>query len=122
MKTQISLFLILIIAFCGISCNKIPSDNQITLITIENNKKPVKNTLDAFTIDRVIQLDSTRESYFRYMESITIKDDTIYVFGDKHVKSFDINGKYINSIGHIGLGPHEVSSISSYSCKRELTM
>ena len=84
------------------------NDYPIKEVHVDNRIKPEDQITDLFSIEKIIPLESTENAYFKYIRNLKIRNDTIYIIGDKTVIVFDKNGDFIKTIGVKGRGPDEL--------------
>jgi len=77
-------------------------------ILVDNRIKPEDQITELFSIEKIIPLESTENAYFKYIRNLKIRNDTIYILGDKTVIVFNKNGEFIKTIGVKGRGPDEL--------------
>jgi hypothetical protein len=103
--------------FC---CNKNKSDKETNNTSSDDsflNSECTKTFNDYFEKESEIQLSSEKEALLSYVNILRIfKDRFIIIFDmiNSKLLAFDLNGKFIKSIGAKGYGSGEYSSIRSF--------
>jgi hypothetical protein len=119
-KIKIILFIVLL-SFMLYSCGKNTEKNGIALNNIHLSGINNKTFSDEFNLVEIIALETTDESLIKDIERI-IKTDSLFVIlnSDFEVLLFDSrNGKLINHIKNIGIGPLEYSKILDIAFDRK---
>ena len=112
-------FLLLTFASCDFSGNKHVSIKQfeidssvyvLNLDTVPESEQSV-NLSSIFPKVKTIILETTKESVIGRVRWLQVFDDRIFIMDDNRahgiVLSFDMNGKFLRTIGRIGAGPDE---------------
>ena len=128
MKCIFVLFIISLI----ISCNRKPERLPITetnrndslyVIDLDSTEKLNEISISSFFSKvELIILETTDESIIGEVSDFQVFDDYFYILDCRHerqLKVFDREGKYIRSIGNLGRGPGEYSSLSSFTIDAE---
>lgn len=113
------ILIILVAAFCLISCqgteHKI-NDTSPTMVNLAESikkSKPTKKFKDIFEITNVIKLQSEKNSFIATLSRLVFVKDKIFVVDKKYtsIKVFDEEGGFLKDIVKIGQGPGEFTKI-----------
>ena len=114
----VSTALMILLAICIYSCRDKESDNA-RLVTIdvaalfdERVEAPLSAIGDLF---KVVPLETNEESIISGNPSrVIFANGNYYVDSKKLIYRFSENGEFLNTIGNVGRGPGEYSSLGSY--------
>lgn len=114
---KLNFFLILSVFSFIVSCKDKIDSEKASLVDIsipkayENEREDVALSFTARYIN-YIQLETTEESLLSGVDDIELIDSSLFVFNDRQLMEFNLQGKYIRSIGKRGQGPGEFNKIS----------
>ncbi|QTE22229.1 6-bladed beta-propeller [Polaribacter cellanae] len=113
------IFLIIVVPFI-FSCKRDGKNNVYELKHIKLNvqkKYPAGNFGDYFSSSKIIALETNNSSFISNIDRITVSNNKILILDTKlnSVLIFDLNGKFINKIQHIGSGPGEYTNLRDFS-------
>ncbi len=102
---------------------KIVSNKNIVDIKVDINKFISKLDISKFYSANFIELETTKKSLIGKINKAIIHDKFIYILDQgiaRKLYKFNINGKFIKSIGKQGKGPGEYNFISDFDIKNEI--
>ena len=118
-----SMTIVVFLSFFCISCQNEDSQKRteseyVISVTKENLENVYKGRLSEFVeSSRFIHLEATDESLIVDIKKIRFYDNKIYILDRKNksgVLVFDMNGKFLSTIGNRGAGPSEFISLMSF--------
>jgi hypothetical protein len=102
-----------------LSCTKnVEESGEIVNIMVNPSKSEMKDYNDISENSTFIQLETTNESLLKYIHKLTINDNRIYAFcsdGDGKLCCFDMQGKFLFTIGTRGNGPSEYVHLTDFA-------
>lgn len=115
--TTITLCCLFLLCGCRNSAKNfsIDSDNALTIAapTIEESFEDTTYLRNV----RTVILETNDESIIASMDRISTENDILFIFDAKQMKIFlfDMTGKFIDKVAHIGQGPGEYVQISDFA-------
>lgn len=113
------IFIILTISFIFFtSCNKAVKNENLESIKVDIKAEPIAVKFkDYFSSQKVITLETNKESIFSKIDRITFYDDKIFILDRKlnSVLVFKENGSFLYKIKNIGRGPEEYTGLMDFT-------
>ena len=117
-------FIMFIVFLFLISCstqyaqNKLPLDGDYYIIDLDKKKEPAIYLSSLFKNVRTIILETNDDCIIGGIDDIQVFDGYIYILDQRKTKRlfvFDMEGRFIRSIGSVGAGPGEYIEIRDFT-------
>lgn len=106
----LTLFVLYFFCYCS---DKGKGKHIILKVSLEESSVPIS---DIFDSAELIPLETSEESFIRYIDKIAIEDSTYYLFDRSQFAIFIYNtkGQYLRKLSKIGQGPGEYTHLTDF--------